>query len=141
LDALQAAILDVKLKHLESWHAARRAHAAFYDRAFQDSAVRIPRAVYAGHTLTNPHIYNQYVVRVPERDRMRAALQQAGIGCDIYYPMPMHLQPCFRDLGYRAGDFPESEQAAREVLALPIYPELTNAMQQAVVDEVLKAIG
>lgn len=141
LDALQAAVLDVKLKHLENWHAARRAHAAFYDHAFQGSAVQVPRAAYAGHTPVNYHIYNQYVVRVPERDRVRAALQKAGIGCDIYYPVPMHLQPCFRDLGYRTGDFPESEQAANEVLALPIYPELTEAMQQAVVDEVLKAVN
>jgi len=140
LDALQAAVLDIKLKHLENWHAARRAHAAFYDHAFQGSTVQTPRAAYAGHTLTNHHIYNQYVVRVPERDRVRAALQKAGIGCEIYYPVPMHLQPCFRNLGYRAGDFPESEQAAREVLALPIYPELTEAMQQAVVDELLKAV-
>jgi len=141
LDALQAAVLDVKLKYLESWHAARRAHADFYNRAFRGSAVQSPQAAYAGHALTNYHIYNQYVVRVPERDRVRAALQKAGIGCNIYYPVPMHLQPCFRDLGYRAGDFPESEQAAREVLALPIYPELTDAMQQAVVDEVLKAVA
>lgn len=140
LDALQAAVLDIKLKHLESWHAARRAHAAFYDRAFRGSAVQTPPAAYADRTLTNHHIYNQYVVRVPERDRVYAALQKAGIGCAIYYPVPMHLQPCFRDLGYRVGDFPESEQAAREVLALPIYPELTEAMQQAVVDEVLKAV-
>ena len=140
LDALQAAVLDIKLKHLESWHAARRAHAAFYDRAFQGSAVRTPPVTYAGNTLANYHIYNQYVVRVPERDRVYAALQKAGIGCAIYYPVPMHLQPCFRGLGYRVGDFPESELAAREVLALPIYPELTDAMQQAVVDEVLKAV-
>jgi len=141
LDALQAAVLDVKLKYLESWHAARRAHANFYDNAFRGSTVKTPQAMYAGHGITNHHIYNQYVVRVPERDRVYAALQKAGIGCAIYYPVPMHLQPCFLDLGYRTGDFPESEQAAREVLALPIYPELTEAMQQAVVDEILKAIG
>ncbi|MDD5678342.1 MAG: DegT/DnrJ/EryC1/StrS family aminotransferase [Kiritimatiellae bacterium] len=141
LDALQAAVLDVKLKHLESWHAARRVHAAFYDHAFQGSKVQAPRSVYAGQILTNHHIYNQYVIRVAERDRVQAALQKAGIGCAIYYPVPMHLQPCFRYLGYHTGDFPESEQAAREVLALPIYPELTEAMQQAVADEVLKAAG
>lgn len=140
LDSLQAAVLDIKLKHLDGWHAARRAHAAFYDQAFKDSAALAPRAVYAGSALANYHIYNQYVIRVPERDRVRDALQKAGIGCDIYYPVPMHLQPCFRDLGYRAGDFPESERAAGEVLALPVYPELTEAMQQAVVDEVLKAV-
>ncbi len=141
LDALQAAVLDVKLKHLEKWHAARRAHAGFYDHAFQNSAVRTPTAAYAGKNTANYHIYNQYVIRVPERDRVYAALQKAGIGCAIYYPAPMHLQPCFHNLGYRAGDFPESEKAAREVLALPIYPELTEAMQQAVADEVLKAVA
>ncbi len=141
LDALQAAVLDVKLKHLDRWHAARRAHAAFYDLAFQGSAVQSPQAAYAGHALVNHHIYNQYVIRVPERDRVRAALQKAGIGCEIYYPVPMHLQPCFQNLDYHPGDFPESEQAAREVLALPVYPELTPAMQQAVVDEVLKVVA
>jgi dTDP-4-amino-4,6-dideoxygalactose transaminase len=91
--------------------------------------------------LRNHHVYNQYVVRVPQRDQVRAKLQTAGIGCEIYYPVPMHLQPCLRHLGYRAGDFPASEQAAREALALPIYPELTEALQQAVVDETLKAVA
>lgn len=141
LDALQAAVLDVKLKHLEHWHATRRAHAAFYDLAFQGSAVQPPRTAYAGRALVNHHIYNQYVIRLPERDRVRTALQKAGIGCDIYYPVPMHLQPCFQNLDYHPGDFPESERAAREVLALPVYPELTETMQQAVVDEVLKAVA
>lgn len=141
LDALQAAVLDIKLRYLEDWHAARRKHAAFYDRAFQGTAVRTPPAVYAGSKLKNYHTYNQYVVRVPERDRVSAALSRAGIGCEIYYPVPMHLQPCFRELGYRVGDFPESERAAGEVLALPIYPELTESMQQTVVEEVLKATG
>ncbi|MBI2438155.1 MAG: DegT/DnrJ/EryC1/StrS family aminotransferase [Lentisphaerae bacterium] len=139
LDALQAAVLDVKLSRLESWHAQRRAHAAFYEDAFRGTAVQTPRAVYADNKLTNYHTYNQYVVRIPERDRVYAALQRSGIGCEIYYPVPMHLQPCLKHLGYQDGDFPESEQAAREVLALPIYPELTESLQQAVVDEVLKA--
>lgn len=137
LDALQAAVLDVKLKHLEDWHAARRAHAAIYDRAFKGTAVQAPRAVYARAGLKNPHIYNQYVVRVPDRDRLRQRLADAGIGTEVYYPVPLHLQECFCDLGYRAGDFPESEKAAREVLALPVYPELTAAMQKFVADTIL----
>jgi len=141
LDALQAAVLNVKLDHLDAWHAARRRNAQFYDRAFQGSPVRAPAAVYAGRGLTHAHIYNQYVVRLPGRDRVRASLLKAGIGCDIYYPVPMHLQPCFRDLGYRAGDFPAAEQAAGEVLALPIYPELTEPMLRAVTDAVLAAVN
>ncbi len=132
LDALQAAVLEVKLAHLDRWHAARREHAGFYDAAFRGSAVRTPTAVYAGRGVPHAHVYNQYVVRVPDRDRVRTALLQAGIGCEIYYPIPLHLQPCFRGLGYRAGEFPESERAAREVLALPIYPELTEAMLETV---------
>ncbi|MBI2440036.1 MAG: DegT/DnrJ/EryC1/StrS family aminotransferase [Lentisphaerae bacterium] len=141
LDELQAAVLDVKLRHLESWHAERRTHADFYDRAFQGTQVRTPRAVYAGKNLRNYHTYNQYVVRLPERVRVYTALRASDIGCEIYYPAPMHLQPCLSHLGYRAGDFPESEQATREVLALPVYPELTENMQQAVVAEVLKALS
>ncbi len=141
LDALQAVVLDTKLKHLEKWHAARRAHAAFYNSAFENSAVQTPAAVYAGHAAVNFHIYNQYVVRVPKRDRVREQLLKSGIGCEIYYPIPMHLQPCFRHLGYQAGDFPVSEQAAREVLALPVYPELNEAMLQTVADALIKAVA
>jgi dTDP-4-amino-4,6-dideoxygalactose transaminase len=140
LDALQAAVLEVKLKHLDGWHAARRAHAAWYDRAFAGTPVRTPPAVYAGRGLAQPHIYNQYVVRVPNRDRVRDRLAAAEIGCEIYYPLPLHLQECFRDLGYRAGDFPESERAAAETLALPVYPELTEPMLRQVAEAVLAAV-
>ncbi len=143
LDALQAAVLDVKLRHLDGWHAARRAHAAFYDRAFEGTPVRTPRVVHAPPAggAARLHIYNQYVIRVPNRDRVREALRQAGIGCEIYYPLPLHQQPCFASLGYRPGEFPESEQAAREVLALPIYPELTDAMLGAVAEAVRTAVA
>ncbi len=140
LDALQAAVLDVKLKYLDGWHKARRAHAAFYDRAFANTPVQTPQAVYAGRGLTHPHIYNQYVIRVHDRDRVRDRLVAAGIGCEIYYPIPLHLQECFRSLGYRKGDFPESEKAANETLALPVYPELTEPMMKQVADAVLGAL-
>jgi dTDP-4-amino-4,6-dideoxygalactose transaminase len=140
LDALQAAVLQVKLPHLESWHSRRRENAAFYDRAFAGSAVKTPEAVYRGRAV-NFHIYNQYVVRVPRRDAVRARLQNAGIGCEVYYPVPLHLQACFRDLGYQPGDFPESERAATETLALPIYPELTDEQRTAVVQAVLEAVA
>jgi dTDP-4-amino-4,6-dideoxygalactose transaminase len=141
LDALQAAVLEVKLKYLESWHAARRANAAFYDRAFADSPVRTPAAVYRDQGLTNFHIYNQYVVRVPDRDAVRKRLETRGIGCEVYYPVPLHLQECFRELGYQPGDFPESERAARETLALPIFPELDEAMKRAVATAILEAVA
>lgn len=140
LDALQAAVLDVKLKHLETWHAARRIHAAFYDEAFRRTPIQTPSAVYAGQDLKNFHIYNQYVVRVSKRDIVREKITAVGIGTEIYYPLPLHLQECFNYLGYREGDFPESEKAAREVLALPIYPELTENMQKLVVETVLKCL-
>jgi dTDP-4-amino-4,6-dideoxygalactose transaminase len=141
LDALQAAVLDVKRKYVDEWHAARRAHAARYSEAFRGTRIRAPEIAYDARGLRNPHIFNQYVVRVPERDRVKQSLQQAGIGCEVYYPVPLHLQECFRGLGYRAGDFPASEAAARETLALPVYPELTGEMQDAVIAAARAAVG
>lgn len=140
LDALQAAVLDVKLKYLDTWHTVRQEHAAYYNRAFQGTPVQTPQAVFAGRGLTHPHIYNQYVIRVPRRDPVCERLTAADIGCAIYYPIPLHLQECFRSLGYREGDFPESEKAARETLALPVYPELTESMMRQVAEAVLGAL-
>jgi dTDP-4-amino-4,6-dideoxygalactose transaminase len=101
--------------------------------------VQGPAAVYEKRALTNYHIYNQYVVRVPDRERVRERLKQADIGCEVYYPVPLHLQECFRELGYAKGDCPQSERAADESLALPIYPELTGEMQDYVVRTLLEA--
>lgn len=140
LDALQAAVLAVKLKHLEDWHADRRANAARYDSLFAGTPVQTPTAVYRDSGVTNFHIYNQYVVRVPQRDRVRQALVAANVGCDIYYPVPLHLQQCFKSLGYKPGDFPVSEQAAAAVLALPVYPELTGPMQDYVAEKLIEAV-
>ena len=121
LDAIQAAILRVKLRHLDRWSEGRGRNAALYHQLFEGSRVgrphRDPRA---------RHIYNQYVIRVPERDALREALTERGIGTEIYYPVPLHLQKCFATLGGREGDMPNSEAAAKETLALPIYPELTE---------------
>ena len=118
--AIQAAVLDVKLRYLDGWHDARRRNAAVYDQALAGTGV-IPPAVLPG----NRSVYNQYVVRVPGgRDRVRQRLSDAGVGTEVYYPFPLHTQPCFADLGYRTGDFPEAERACGEVLAMPIYPEL-----------------
>ncbi len=121
LDALQAAILRVKLRHLDRWSEKRAKNAALYDQLFE------------GARLTRPfkdararHIYNQYVIRVPQRDALKQHLAERGVGTEVYYPVPLHLQQCFAALGYREGDMPQSETAAHEVLALPIYPELTE---------------
>ena len=135
LDPIQAAILLVKLPHLDDWSEARRRNAAFYDEKFADTIVETP--------CISPDcvsIYNQYVIRVPRRDELAAYLRENSIGCEIYYPRPMHLQECFKSLGYREGDFPESEKAAQEVLALPIYPELTDEMKNHVVESVLSLL-
>ncbi|MBM4142542.1 MAG: DegT/DnrJ/EryC1/StrS family aminotransferase [Lentisphaerae bacterium] len=134
LDALQAAVLDVKLSRLDEWHAGRRRRAARYDAALAGTAIGAPEARYRDSGLANFHTYNQYVVRASGRDARRRRLERAGIGCEVYYPVPLHLQPCFARLGYRAGDFPHSERAAAETLALPVYAELTDAMQDCVVD-------
>jgi dTDP-4-amino-4,6-dideoxygalactose transaminase len=130
LDALQAAVLGVKLPYLPQWALARRQHADTYRRLFADAGletlVALPEDV-AGH------VYNQFVVRVPRRDELQAHLRARGVGTEVYYPVPLHLQECFRDLGHRAGDFVYAEAAARETLALPVYPELTFEQQQHVV--------
>jgi dTDP-4-amino-4,6-dideoxygalactose transaminase len=135
LDALHAAVLRVKLPHLERWTAARRANAARYDRLFATAGltdvITLP-AEPAGRF----HIFNQYVIRAPRRDALRAHLQANGVGTEIYYPVPFHLQECFANLGHRRGEFPEAEAAAHEVLALPIYSELTEEQQAAVVDRI-----
>lgn len=134
IDAIQAAVLRVKLPHLEAWSNARRANAARYRAMFADAAV--PEVVLPVEAPDRTHIYNQFVIRVPRRDQLRAHLDKAGIGTEVYYPVPFHLQECFKDLGYRRGAFPEAESAAGDSLALPIYPELTEAQQSAVVNAI-----
>ena len=120
LDTLQAAILRVKLQYLDAETAGRQKNAARYRANLAGSPVGLPiPAAYQTR-----HIYNQFVIRAPERDLLKAHLEENGVGCDIYYPLALHMQECFRDLGYRTGDFPESEKAAREVLALPIHSAL-----------------
>jgi dTDP-4-amino-4,6-dideoxygalactose transaminase len=135
IDEIQAAVLNVKLKHLDTWTEGRQHNAAFYDGAFVQA--RIGEAVQTPHGIPGArHIYNQYVIRVRERDRLRAHMATAGVGSEIYYPIPLHLQKCFEYLGYKAGDFPHSEAAAAETLALPIFPELTETQLQYVVDTI-----
>lgn len=132
LDTLQAAILLAKLPHLAAWSAGRRARAARYTDAFAGFApVKTPVTDPA-----NEHIFHQYTMRVERRDALRTFLQERGIGSMVYYPVALHLQPCFADLGYRAGSLPVTEQAMKEVISLPIYPELTDAQQ----DEVIAAV-
>jgi dTDP-4-amino-4,6-dideoxygalactose transaminase len=134
LDALQAVVLSVKLPHLDGWCAARRANADRYDRLFESAGlVASERVQLPARSPASEHIFHQYTIRVAERDRVAAYLRERGIGYGIYYPVPLHLQECFRDLGHRAGDFPETERAAAEVLSLPIYPELPPVAQERVV--------
>jgi dTDP-4-amino-4,6-dideoxygalactose transaminase len=134
LDTLQAAVLGVKLPHLDRWSAGRAANAARYDQWFRESglvesgAVRLPERDPKAR-----HIFNQYTLRVERRDELRRHLDEAGIGHAVYYPVPLHLQPCFAELGYTEGDFPIAERACREVVSLPVYPELTPAQQEQVV--------
>ncbi len=138
MDAIQAAVLRVKLPHIEAWNQQRRERAAAYDRllhasglvsARDDSAILLPE--------TDPsaeHVFHQYVVRAKRRDELRQFLSKRKIGTEVYYPVPLHLQPCFAYLGYREGDLPRAERAAREVLALPMFPELTEGEQRWVVE-------
>jgi dTDP-4-amino-4,6-dideoxygalactose transaminase len=138
LDTVQAAVLLVKLPHLEDWHAMRRNNAAYYDELLAGSGIAVPKAVYG----RQHHIYNQYVISVPEkRDELRAWLTHNDIGNEVYYPVAFHEQECFRSLGYTKGDFPNSEYAAAHTLALPVYPELTRAMQERVVETIVRFYG
>jgi dTDP-4-amino-4,6-dideoxygalactose transaminase len=135
LDAIQAAILRVKLPHLRAWTAARQRNAARYETLFHDAGLNGCLGVPA-RAAHSTHIYNQFVIRVPRRDELRQHLRELGIGTEIYYPTPLHLQPCFKGLGYAAGDFPAAEAASRDVLALPIYGELAESQQVRVVEAI-----
>lgn len=135
LDALQAAVVNVKLNHLDAWTRQRQANAARYDRLFAaaglaNNPLRLPP------TVMSRHVFNQYIIRTPRRDDLRAFLQKRDIGVEVYYPLPLHLQDCFAYLGHKKGDFPESERAALETLALPIYPELSDAQADWVVQNI-----
>jgi dTDP-4-amino-4,6-dideoxygalactose transaminase len=136
LDEIQAAVLNVKLPHLDAWSAARQRNAAFYDAAFAKAGL--------GQSITTPprapagarHIYNQYCIRSQRRDELRTWLTDHGVGTEIYYPLSLHMQECFAYLGHRPADFPEAHRASQETLALPIYPELTESQLQYVVDTI-----
>ena len=136
IDAIQAAVLLVKFKYLEKWTEERQKKAKRYGELFQDllplvHGLRLPMIQF-----NNRHIFHQYVIRVPDRDRLRQSLTENGIGTDIYYPLPLHLQECYSFLKHHRGDLPVSEKASAEVLALPIYPELTEDQQTMVVDRI-----
>lgn len=130
LDALQAAVVSAKLPHLDAWTSARQRNAGKYNEQFAASGLPIGLPAVA----VDRHIFNQYVIRVSERDSLQAFLKQKGAGTEVYYPVPLHLQECFAYLGYSAGAFPESERSARQTLALPVYPELTDSQIRFVVD-------
>jgi dTDP-4-amino-4,6-dideoxygalactose transaminase len=136
LDALQAAILRVKLRHLDRWSEARAKNAALYDQLLEGSPVGRPF-----RDARARHIYNQYVIRSAARDALRQHLAERGVGTEIYYPVPLHLQQCFATLGYKTGDLPQSEAAARETLALPIFPELTEEQIRYVAATILEFAG
>lgn len=142
LDALHASVLNIKLNYLDGWTRRRQEHARRYFELFKESCltkeagVQLPVAQYEHVGVSRYHIYNQFVIRAPNRDGLRDHLNADSIGTAVYYPVPFHLQDCFRSLGYKQGDFPASEQAATETLVLPIYPELSQDQQQFVVKSI-----
>ena len=144
LDSLQAAVLTVKLNYLDHWTRQRQENAGYYETLFGQTnlvargLVTLPQAIFRDRPGLEKgyHIYNQYVLRVKDRAGLQSFLARRGVGTEIYYPVPFHLQPCFHYLGYRPGDFPEAEKAAQEVLALPIFPELTRDQQEYVVEKI-----
>ncbi len=140
LDALQAAVVSAKLPHLDEWTVGRQRNAKKYDDLFLEAGLATNKnespSVGLPKVVRERHIFNQYVIRVSRRDQLQSALQQRGIGTEVYYPVPMHLQECFAYLGHCTGAFPESESAAKQTLALPIYPELSEAQLRHVVDSI-----
>jgi dTDP-4-amino-4,6-dideoxygalactose transaminase len=137
LDSLQAAILRVKFRYLDQWAHARRANAQRYRELFRDAGLVSSGSIQLpAESESSLHVYNQFVIRARDRDKLRACLAERGVGTEIYYPVPLHMQACFRDLGYQSGDFPESERAADEALAIPIYPELGANAQSYVVETI-----
>lgn len=142
LDTLQAAIVNVKLKYLDGWTKSRQENAKCYVELFQKKgllemeSIALSEALYFGTGVSHYHIYNQFIIRVKNRDGLREYLKDEGIGSEVYYPVPFHLQECFKDLEYQKGDFPEAERAANETLGLPIYPELHRDQQQYVLETI-----
>ena len=139
LDPIQAAVIRIKLPHLNGWHKQRQKNAQNYNKLFAESGlnekIRTPQIRYP-QTMQNSHIFNQYVIRTERRDELQSFLEAQGISSGVYYPIPFHLQECFQYLGGMKGDFPVSEAAAKEVLSLPVYPGMTNAMQETVVEQI-----
>jgi len=149
-DTLQAAVVLTKLPHLDGWTSGRQRNAERYNRLFEAAGLPIgdsshygtqEKVLFLPKVVADRHIFNQYVIRSPHRDGLRAALQAKGVGTEVYYPVPLHLQECFAYLGYKPGAFPESERAAAETLALPIYPELSETQARHVVDCVAQFLG
>ncbi|MBS3818410.1 DegT/DnrJ/EryC1/StrS family aminotransferase [bacterium] len=142
LDSLQAAVLRVKLKYLDGWLEMKKEKASHYKKLFWESGlpqkglIQCPSAVYRNGKVNHYHTYHQYVIRAQRRDELKKYLKEKGISTAVYYPRPLHLQECFAYLGYREGDFPESEKASSEVLALPVYPELSSKQQEYIVSRV-----
>ena len=142
LDELQAAVLNIKLKYLDDWTRQRQENAKQYVTIFKDTylldekKVILPKAIYSHNGYPNFHIYNQFIIRGQARDQLQNYLKGKGVGTEIYYPVPFHLQECFRSLSYKMGDFPESERAAKETLSLPIYPGLTFEQQKYIVESI-----
>jgi dTDP-4-amino-4,6-dideoxygalactose transaminase len=135
LDTIQAAILQVKLKYLDGWTQERRAHAQVYNQSFANLNIITPK-----EEEFNYHIYHQYTIAVKDREQLRQALKDKQIGHDVYYPVPLHLQECYKHLGYKPGDLPVTEQKSKEVVSLPIYPEMTAEQQNYVIETVKSAV-
>lgn len=137
LDALQAAVLEVKLRYLNRWNEMRRENARRYKKLFNESGlIERELVILPCEKEYNYHVYNQYVIRVKERDRLFSFMKENGIGVEIYYPLPIHLQKCYQFLGYKEGDFPVSEKISKEVIAIPVYPELTVEQQTYIVEKI-----